>query len=286
MQLDLPYREFFKSKIYVIMCALLYKQGFRPVDFDGVVPAESKAAAQAQFDEAFAKIPPGLLPELEKLLPDERVRAFVQTRAFDPFEYSRERLLDAFRDIIYKSKILEVCDKIIASNKVRIGCEGLTIFANVDTIQAPVPYSVNVEGVDIRVRTVRKDAMELIANKLESYHFPFPWKYTLSRLSESAYIILLCDESNGILDLKGYKVISERPSEIWNVSGGLGNTSGIPGVGSLLMKATQALAIANRVPYISISTVEAAYDFYKKIGFEGEPGRLMMKPTGFTGRSI
>lgn len=184
------------------------------------------------------------------------------------------------------------------ASREKLICDGITIFANVDKIQGPIPFSitVNINGIPkvVRVRTLRNDGMQVLYSKLQQSQFPdasidakriFNWGISTGIIDLYTYVILICRDNKTLAS----KFIDAAPKDaeyIWDVSGGLANPSGEKGLGSLLMDCVTELAKFHKVSYISISTVNEAYEFYKKVGFTGNLGDKMTKPTGYIPKNV
>ena len=176
----------------------------------------------------------------------------------------------------------------------KIGCNDfMTVYANIDRIRDVIPDFITVDGQRVPVRTLRADGFKALLFKirtsLEATGFIGIGEYSLDRIETSAFLCVICQETP--FHLKAYKLIYNGPvidydyGEAWDVSGGLQNLSEEKGLGTRLMKATEALAQAYRIEYIRIDSVDEAISFYEKFGMtpykDDDDGKnIMVKRVG------
>ena len=167
----------------------------------------------------------------------------------------------------------------------KIGCNDfLNVYANVDVLKDQIPDSITLEGKRVQVRILRRDGFEALYNKMtprlsESGIGIFATR----QMQSAAFLLVICEESP--FHLKAFKVIHQTPLRgyVWDVSGGLESFVPGKGLGSRLMKATEALGHAYGIDVIKIEVVESARPFYEKFGMQDtEKEAYMSKQIGIS----
>ena len=175
---------------------------------------------------------------------------------------------------------MEACRQGTYFEEMKIGCNDfLTVYANIDVLQGSIPDAIQVEGQNIRVKTLRADGFEALYNKsLPSFleNGGNIVDYSIPLLKVSAFFLVVCQETPFIL--KAFKLIEKAPvpGETWDVSGGLQNFNMDRGLGTRLMRATEALGNEYRIEKIKILVVDSAREFYRKFGMTDDNTRLYM----------
>ncbi len=152
----------------------------------------------------------------------------------------------------------------------KIGCNDfLNVYANVDVLKDQIPDSIAVEGKRVQVRILRRDGFQALYNKMtprlsESGIGIFATR----QMQSAAFLLVICEETP--FHLKAFKVIHQTPLRgyVWDVSGGLESFVPGQGLGTRLMKATEALGNAYGIDVIKIEVVESARPFYEKFGMQ------------------
>ncbi len=150
-----------------------------------------------------------------------------------------------------------------------IGCNGLTIYANIDKLNTVIPKTI----LGVTVRVLKKDGFQAIYyNLLSKILTSFIGEYMLDQLRESpAYLLLICKDNK----VEAFKLIYENPNFTgeWDISGGLENLARKPGLGRILMNASEEIARFYNITKIIIGSASIAIGFYQKMGFELTPDK-------------
>ena len=166
-------------------------------------------------------------------------------------------------------KIMEGCRSSMYETMI-IGCNDfLSVYANIDIIAGSIPSTIQVEGQTVHVKTLRSDGFTALYNKmfqtLVDSGSPIG-AYSIPLIENAAFIMVVCQETPFVL--KAFKVIETAPQKgsVWNVSGGLENITKEKGLGTRLMRATEALGNAYEIEKMKIMAVKEAEVFYEKYG--------------------
>jgi GNAT superfamily N-acetyltransferase len=166
--------------------------------------------------------------------------------------------------------------------KMKIGCNDfLSVYANVDVLKDRVPESITVDGQRVAVRTLRDDGFKALYFKLdEPLQTTSIGIYAKRSIRSAAFLLVICEETPFVL--KAFKVIHQTPLRgyVWDVSGGLQSYVQGRGLGTRLMKATEALGHAYGIDKIKIEVVDSARDFYEKFGMKNTEDDTTRNPGG------